>query len=173
MKIISFIETHQREVIEKILRHCGLWEGPLRTLANPRAPPKRGTRPDGAEPRATTGPRSRIPLISRAYPSPTGPRKPAISSRARRCRGENLHQTAGQPERISGSQNQLVRTNPARKPDNPPCEAQSGVSGHRLSAACAFGTPPPSRRPKKTVRWERKPPGEGGPNCEKGQEKWV
>ena len=29
----------------------GLWEGPLRTLANPRAPPKRGTRPDGDEPR--------------------------------------------------------------------------------------------------------------------------
>lgn len=26
MKIISFIERHQREVIEKILRHCGLWE---------------------------------------------------------------------------------------------------------------------------------------------------
>jgi len=44
-------ETHQRDVIEKILRHCGLWEGPLRTPANPRAPPKRGTRPDGAEPR--------------------------------------------------------------------------------------------------------------------------
>jgi hypothetical protein len=51
MRIISFIETHQRDVIEKILRHCGLWEGPLRTLANPRAPPKRGTRPDGDEPR--------------------------------------------------------------------------------------------------------------------------
>ena len=26
MKIISFIEGHQTEVIEKILRHCGLWE---------------------------------------------------------------------------------------------------------------------------------------------------
>ena len=51
MKVVSFIETHQRDVIEKILRHCGLWEGPLRTLANPRAPPKRGTRPDGDEPR--------------------------------------------------------------------------------------------------------------------------
>ena len=51
MKVVSFIETRQRDVIEKILRHCGLWEGPLRTLANPRAPPKRGTRPDGAEPR--------------------------------------------------------------------------------------------------------------------------
>ena len=26
MKIISFIERHQHEVIEKILQHCGLWE---------------------------------------------------------------------------------------------------------------------------------------------------
>jgi predicted nucleic acid-binding Zn ribbon protein len=26
MKIISFIERHQTEVIAKILRHCGLWE---------------------------------------------------------------------------------------------------------------------------------------------------
>jgi hypothetical protein len=29
----------------------GVWEGPLRTLANPRAPPKQGKRPDGDEPR--------------------------------------------------------------------------------------------------------------------------
>ena len=34
MKIISFIERDQREVIEKILRHCGLWEE-----APARAPP--------------------------------------------------------------------------------------------------------------------------------------
>jgi hypothetical protein len=26
MKIISFTERHQREVIRKILRHCTLWE---------------------------------------------------------------------------------------------------------------------------------------------------
>ena len=26
MKIIAFIERRQTEVIEKILRHCGLWE---------------------------------------------------------------------------------------------------------------------------------------------------
>ena len=26
MKIISFLERDQSEVIEKILRHCGLWE---------------------------------------------------------------------------------------------------------------------------------------------------
>ena len=34
MKIISFIEGHQTAVIEKILRHCGLWEEP-----SARAPP--------------------------------------------------------------------------------------------------------------------------------------
>ena len=34
MKIISFIDRHQREVIEKILRHCELWEE-----APARAPP--------------------------------------------------------------------------------------------------------------------------------------
>ena len=37
MKIISFIERHQREVIEKILRHCGLWEE-----TSARAPPAGG-----------------------------------------------------------------------------------------------------------------------------------
>ena len=26
MKIIALIERHQTEVIENILRHCGLWE---------------------------------------------------------------------------------------------------------------------------------------------------
>jgi hypothetical protein len=26
MRVISFIERHQTEVIEKTLRHCGLWE---------------------------------------------------------------------------------------------------------------------------------------------------
>ena len=39
MKIVSFIERYQADVIERILRHCGLWEGPLRTNAGPRAPP--------------------------------------------------------------------------------------------------------------------------------------
>lgn len=40
MKIIGFIECRQQEVIERILRHCGLWEGPIRTLASARAPPR-------------------------------------------------------------------------------------------------------------------------------------
>jgi len=35
MKIISFIERHQSELMEKILRHCGLWEEEAA-----RAPPK-------------------------------------------------------------------------------------------------------------------------------------
>jgi len=34
MKIIAFIERHQTEVIEKILRHAGLWDE-----ASARAPP--------------------------------------------------------------------------------------------------------------------------------------
>lgn len=46
MKIVSFIERRQQEVIEQILRHCLRWEGPIRTLASARAP-----LPDGfAEP---------------------------------------------------------------------------------------------------------------------------
>ena len=39
MKIIGFIERRQGDVIERILRHCGLWEGHIRTLASARAPP--------------------------------------------------------------------------------------------------------------------------------------
>jgi hypothetical protein len=40
MKIISLIERRQHKLIERMLRHCGLWEGPIRTLASPRAPPR-------------------------------------------------------------------------------------------------------------------------------------
>ena len=57
MKIISFIERRQRDVIERILRGHqsaamvgGLWEGAIRTLANARAPPK-GSERDPDEPR--------------------------------------------------------------------------------------------------------------------------
>ncbi len=50
MRTISFIEDNA--VVEKILRHCGLWEGPLRTLATARAPPKaRDLDREPAEPR--------------------------------------------------------------------------------------------------------------------------
>jgi hypothetical protein len=38
MKIISFIERHQTEVIEKILRHCGLWEEEARAPPAPVGP---------------------------------------------------------------------------------------------------------------------------------------
>jgi len=50
MEIISFIERRQRDVVERILRHCHLWEGPIRTLANARAPPD-GAKRDPDEPR--------------------------------------------------------------------------------------------------------------------------
>jgi len=50
MKVISFIERRQQVVIERILRHCGLWEGPIRTLANARGPPN-GSERDPEEPR--------------------------------------------------------------------------------------------------------------------------
>ncbi len=52
MKVIAFIERRQRDVVEKILRHCGMWEGPLRTLATARSPPKgRASDREPAEPR--------------------------------------------------------------------------------------------------------------------------
>ena len=44
MKIISFFERGQRGVAERILRHCGLWEGPIRTLASACRPPNRPLR---------------------------------------------------------------------------------------------------------------------------------
>jgi hypothetical protein len=50
MKIISFIERCQQDVVEQILRHCGLWEGPIRTLASASAPPHAPQR-DPNEPR--------------------------------------------------------------------------------------------------------------------------
>ena len=55
MKIISFIERGQQDLVERILRHCGLWEGPIRTLASARAPPH-GSRPSPCEPRLVLDP---------------------------------------------------------------------------------------------------------------------
>ena len=52
MKVISFIERSQQDVVEKILRHSGVWEGPLRTLATARSPPTaKDAYRDSAEPR--------------------------------------------------------------------------------------------------------------------------
>ena len=39
MKIIHFIERQQSDVIQRILRHCGLWQGFIRTHASSRTPP--------------------------------------------------------------------------------------------------------------------------------------
>ena len=55
MKVISFIERRQQVVIERILRHCGLWEGPIRTLATERL----GARP-GRAARVAVGTRSGV-----------------------------------------------------------------------------------------------------------------
>ncbi len=51
MRIIAFIERCQRDVVEKILRHCGLWEGPLRTLPTARGHPTADSDQDASEPR--------------------------------------------------------------------------------------------------------------------------
>ena len=51
MKVVAFIEPPQGDVIEKILRHCGLW-----CPASPRAPPAGDLRvydPDGEADRQT------------------------------------------------------------------------------------------------------------------------
>ena len=51
MKVVAFIELPQRDVIEKILRHCGLWHP-----STPRAPPAGDGSvhdPDGASDRQT------------------------------------------------------------------------------------------------------------------------
>jgi hypothetical protein len=42
MKVVAFIEPPQGEVIEKILRHCGLWQA-----SSPRPPPGESTVHDG------------------------------------------------------------------------------------------------------------------------------
>jgi hypothetical protein len=50
MQVVAFIEPPQGDVIEKILRHCGLWEA-----SAPRPPPAaRGPVCDAAEPRPRT-----------------------------------------------------------------------------------------------------------------------
>jgi hypothetical protein len=48
MKIIAFIEARQGEVIENILRHCGLWQDPLA-----RSPPPSAGRAQAAPPAST------------------------------------------------------------------------------------------------------------------------
>ena len=62
MKIISFIERRQQDVIERILRHCGLWEGPLRTPGpSSRTAGTCRARP-GRTAGAAIGPRSGVPV---------------------------------------------------------------------------------------------------------------
>ena len=39
MQVVSFIEAHQEDVIRGILKHGGLWQGPLPRLPPARPPP--------------------------------------------------------------------------------------------------------------------------------------
>jgi hypothetical protein len=122
MKIISFIETRQRDVIEKILRHCGLWEGPLRTLANPRAPPKRGTRPDGDEPRE-------LQLWSSI------PNSASIPGVSRSCRIEaasNFFKGAGPPRR-KYAPSRRGKTSGSNGSESPP-ERRNPVTNAKIHA---------------------------------------
>ena len=52
MRIVSFIEARQEEVIRKTLQHCGPWHDPP-----PRAPPKPSSpsRPQGVAPQRDSG----------------------------------------------------------------------------------------------------------------------
>ena len=63
MKIVSFIERCHRDVIEQILRHCGLWQGPYEPVparAGPRSRPLE-------QPRSTIS--SSIQILSTERPS--------------------------------------------------------------------------------------------------------
>ena len=50
MKVVAFIEPPQGDVIEKILRHCGLWD----VAGPPPRPPDNASVHDGDEPRELT-----------------------------------------------------------------------------------------------------------------------
>lgn len=39
MKIVTFVQAHQRDVIERILRHTGLWPQPSRAAQNEEGSP--------------------------------------------------------------------------------------------------------------------------------------
>ena len=61
MRIIAFIEAHQQAIIEKILRHCGLWEdrhnrGPPPQQAPPPAPGRGSACTDAPDSRVTYEP---------------------------------------------------------------------------------------------------------------------
>jgi len=60
MKIIAFIDAHQKDVIEKVLRHCGVWDSrPTRAPPAPSAAATSGAR--GANSRQTYEPDGDFP----------------------------------------------------------------------------------------------------------------
>ena len=57
MRVVSFIERHQSEVIEEILRHCGLWDPPgARDLPRGRDPEAAPASSPSAEPEVEPDP---------------------------------------------------------------------------------------------------------------------
>jgi hypothetical protein len=63
MKIVAFIEAHQVDVLERILRHCGLWKPPP-PRPPPRPPP--AAMSPSRRPRPRPGPRPR-PVVPQRY----------------------------------------------------------------------------------------------------------
>jgi hypothetical protein len=72
MKIIASLDNHQSHVIEKILRHCGLWQDPP-----PRAPPVTGgtSHPANASADPDSGPTFEVDpeFLEHVRPEQVGP----------------------------------------------------------------------------------------------------
>ena len=49
MRVVSYIEALQEDVVRRTLEHCGLWHGPPHRLPPPRPPPQRRRRPPPCE----------------------------------------------------------------------------------------------------------------------------
>jgi hypothetical protein len=72
MKIVSFIERRQTDVIERILQHCGLWEGPLRNTCQRSLTPGRSATSDRRSRRAGADHRRRLSRIGAPHRSASG-----------------------------------------------------------------------------------------------------
>jgi len=75
MKVVSFIESRQDEVIEKILRHCGLWQAPFVASVVSAGTTRRGR----------FGPRAGRRLLGQLHRKP-GPSRPVPGADLRRHR---------------------------------------------------------------------------------------
>ena len=96
---------NSRAVVEKILRHCGLWEGPLRTLATARSPPGSGDLArESAEPREL-----------RSMLDPASPRRQPAPENRRKAPSKHCDRGSGGLKFISIATNQLSLPNPKQR----------------------------------------------------------